>query len=297
MSKKKIVIAGGTGLIGRSLALHSQTLGHEVVTLSRRQSHHVIGRAARWDGRTVGPWKEELVGADIVVNLCGANIGEGRWTPARKDEIRTSRIQPAQCLIAALDEVGTRPKLLQASAVGFYGTGDTPMTETDEAGGDFLAELAIEWEAQTAAYPGPWVTARFGVILSPKGGVLPRLSLPFKLFVGGPLGSGNQWFSWVTLDDAVRAVMFALDTDMVGPVNVVAPNPVTNRELARTLGTVLHRPGRLPTPAFALRTLLGEQADLLLEGQRVLPQKLLEYGFNFDQATVLSALQALLESR
>jgi uncharacterized protein (TIGR01777 family) len=291
----KIVLAGGSGLIGRAIAQHAQTLGYEVVTLSRGKPQGNSGRIVHWDGKTLGPWQTELEEADIVVNLCGASIGEGRWTQARKREIRESRLLPTQRLFEAIAQAGVRPQFLQASAVGFYGPTHTPVDETSGPGSDFLAELALEWEAQTAGYRGPCLIARFGIVLAPEGGVLPRLSLPFKLFVGGPLGSGNQWFPWVSLSDAVRALFYALDKGLTGPLNVVAPGAVTNRELARALGQTLNRPAFLPTPAFALRALLGEQACLLLEGQRVLPKKLQDFGFEFTHPDIQSALQTALK--
>lgn len=295
MLNKKIVIAGGTGLIGSALALHAQASGHEVIILSRGRSNIRAGRLVQWDARTPGRWLEEIEQADIVVNLCGANIGAGRWTQARKREIRESRFLPAKCLLEAITQVGTQPHLLQASAVGFYGPTETPVDEAARPGNDFLADLAVEWEDQTAPYAGPCLIARFGVVLAPQGGVLPRLCLPFRLFVGGPLGSGEQWFPWVSLDDTVGAMVFALERGMTGPLNIVAPAPVANRYLAQALGETLNRPSFMPTPGFALRALLGEQASLLLEGQCVTPRKLLESGFEFSHPDIHTALQAALK--
>jgi len=290
-----MVIAGGTGLIGSALALHAQASGYDVVILSRGSARIKAGRLVQWDGRTHGPWLEEMERADIVVNLCGANIGAGRWTTSRKREITESRILPARCLLEAIAHVGTQPQLLQASAVGFYGPSETPVDEANGAGNDFLAELACEWEDQIAPYTGPCLIARFGVVLAAQGGVLPRLCLPFRLFVGGRLGTGEQWFPWVSIDDTVRAMVFALEREMTGPLNIVAPTPLANRDLAQALGDILNRPSFIPTPGFALRALLGEQACLLLEGQCVTPRKLLESGFEFSHPDICAALQAALK--
>ena len=260
-----MVIAGGTGLIGSALALHAQASGHDVVILSRGSARIKAGRLVQWDGRTHGPWLEEMEQADIVVNLCGANIGAGRWTKSRKREIKDSRILPAQCLlIPSLRSVPNRscwhPRWILR-------THRNTVDEANAAGNDFLAELAREWEDQIAPYTGPCLIARFGVVLAAQGGVLPRLRLPFRLFVGGRLGTGEQWFPWVSLDDTVRAVVFALERGMTGPLNIVAPTPLANRDLAQALGDILNRPSFIPTPAFALRA-LGEQACLLLRATR-----------------------------
>ena len=294
MTGKKMVIAGGTGLIGRALATHAHQHGYEVIVLSRRQTSIGVGGTVVWDGRTAGPWQDALEDAQFVVNLCGASIGEGRWTAARKAEIRDSRLSTSRCLIEAVEAGGQRPKLLQASAIGFYGPGSETVDETSDAGNDYLSDLAVAWETEANAYSGPMVLARFGVVLDGSGGALPRMALPFRIFCGGKLGSGNQWFSWVTLDDAVRAILFALTESLNGPVNIVSPNPVTNGDLAHALGQALHRPALIPTPAWALRMLLGEQACLLLEGQRVMPSKLNTAGFAFAHPEIGEALETLL---
>lgn len=293
MNKSKMIIAGGSGLIGRALARHADGLGWDVAVLSREEKSVGVGQTVVWDGETSGAWVRLLGDADVVVNLCGASIGQGRWTQKRKAEIRDSRILSSRCLIEAIGQSGRTPKLLQASAVGFYGAGTETLTEEDGPGDDYLSRLAIEWEAATEHYPGQRVLARFGVVLDTEEGALPKMVLPFKWFAGGKLGSGHQWFSWIALQDAVNAIMFALNEGLTGPVNIVAPNPITNRAFAQALGQALHRPSFLSTPGVALRAILGEQATLLLEGQKVVPDKLINAGFKFAYRDVESALAAL----
>jgi uncharacterized protein (TIGR01777 family) len=292
----KLVIAGGTGLIGSALAAHAEASEHDVVILSRSAPVSDIGRTVIWDGQTRDGWVTELEDADVVINLCGANIGRGRWTSARKAEIRNSRIAPAQCLISALQTLSDQPKYLQASAVGFYGTGDTPVDESSTAGDDYLARLAVEWEASARSYAGPWTIARFGVVLATNEGALPTMALPFKLFVGGKLGRGDQWFSWITLEDAVSALLFCIHQDLRGEVNIVAPRPVTNHEFTRALAAALNRPSILTAPEFALRILLGEQASLMLGGQKAMPSRLRDAGFTFVDPAIGPALQKLMST-
>ena len=294
MNRTKLVIAGGTGLIGQALAKHAIELDWDVVILARRHTHSAAGRVVIWDGHSSGEWCNELSDATMVVNLCGASIGEGRWTDNRKDEIRDSRILPTRCLVEALEQSEHSPKLLQASAVGFYGIGDQTVDETANPGDDYLSSLSVEWEAEANGYAGPKILARFGVVLDAQAGALPRMLMPFKLFIGGPLGTGRQWFSWVTLNDAVRAIVHTLTPDISGPVNIVAPNPVTNQELTSAIGQCLHRPSLFPTPGFVLRTLLGEQATLVLDGQKVIPKVLNESGFRFEHPDIDSALRSIL---
>ena len=294
MNRTKLVIAGGTGLIGQALAKHAIELDWDVVILARRHPQSAAGRVVIWDGHSPGKWCDELSDATMVVNLCGASIGEGRWTDNRKDEIRDSRILPTRCLVEALEQSEHSPKLLQASAVGFYGIGDQTVDETANPGDDYLSSLSVEWEAEANGYAGPKILARFGVVLDAQAGALPRMLMPFKLFIGGPLGTGRQWFSWVTLNDAVRAIVHTLTSDISGPVNIVAPNPVTNQELTSAIGQCLHRPSLFPTPGFVLRTLLGEQATLVLDGQKVIPKVLNESGFRFEHPDIDSALRSIL---
>ena len=290
----KIVIAGGTGLIGHALAQRALSLNHDVTVLSRTSPTNSEVRTVSWDGKSVGPWVSELSGADVVVNLCGASIGEGRWTRARKQEIRASRIDPALCLIEAMAQSGSQPTYIQASAIGFYGADNKTVDEQSPAGDDYLAQLAIEWEAQADAYPGPVIIPRFGVVLATEGGAFPKMIMPFRLFLGGPLGDGQQWLSWCTLSDSIDALLFLIANSITGKVNVVTPHPVTNSELAQVIGHSLRRPAKLRTPTWLMNTLLGEQSVLLLAGQRVLPGRLTELGFQFKHADIDSALNHLL---
>ncbi len=302
----RVIIAGGTGLIGRALARSLVADGHQVAVLTRRPEPRPGGLPGEvalvaWDGRTIQEWAQQLEGADGVVNLAGAGLADQRWTPERKRIIRESRIQPGKVLAQAVEQASQRPKVfVQASAVGYYGPcGDEVVTEEHPPGDDFLARLCVEWEASSASVEALGVRRaiiRTGVVLSREGGALPRMVLPVRLFVGGPLGSGRQYLPWIHIADHVRAVRFLLEQEGAsGPYNLTAPNPVTNREFMRLLGRVLGRPAFLPVPALALRILFGEMATVLLDGQRAVPQRLLEAGFAFRFPQAAEALQDLLE--
>jgi uncharacterized protein (TIGR01777 family) len=241
------------------------------------------------------------VGPDAVVNLAGASIADGRWTAERKAVLRASRIDATRALVEALAKMNVRPSVLvSASAIGIYGNrGDELLTEESRAGADFLAELARDWEAEALkaeALGIRVVLARLGIILSREGGALAKVLLPFKLGAGGRLGSGQQWMSWVTLDDVVGILRMAIEKVAVrGAVNVVAPQPVKNAEFTKVLAKALHRPALFPAPGFALRLALGEMADaLLLSGQRVAPQRAEQAGFRFAHADLTTALGAVL---
>ncbi len=289
----KYVIAGGTGLIGQALAARCHAAADEVVILTRRKHVEGPGRVVAWDGKEAGAWTEELATADVVVNLCGASAGEGRWTDARKAELRASRLQPGRALVAAINAGPGSPLYLQASAVGFYGFGREPKTEHDGAGDDFLARLAVDWEACAHVCRAPAAILRFGVVLSRRGGAFPRMLLPFRLCAGGPLGSGEQWLSWIHLDDVVAALRHVVAQRIAGVVNVTAPLPVTNAVFSAAIGRAFSRPNWLRIPQRAFRLLLGEQADLLLRGQHVVPQRLHDEGFVFRYADISAALNEL----
>jgi uncharacterized protein len=242
-----------------------------------------------------------MEGADVVIHLSGASIGEGRWTAARKDVLRSSRVDSTRLLVDALEKVRQKPRVfLCASAVGFYGNrGDEILTEASERGTGFLALLARDWEAESLRAEASGIRTvqmRFGVILSAVGGALPRMIVPFRLGVGGRLGSGRQWMPWIALEDAVEMIRAMIaDEGLRGPVNVVAPEPVQNAEFTRVLARVLHRAAILPAPAFALRMALGEMADsLLLVSQRVLPERLVAAKYAFRFADLEFALRAIL---
>jgi uncharacterized protein (TIGR01777 family) len=300
----KILVTGSTGLVGTALVSALAGAGHTVCRLLRPES---AARGEAKDGFDV-PWNPttgELggaaVGADAVVNLAGASIAGGRWTAERKALLRSSRVDTTRALVTALAKMNARPRVLvSASAIGYYGSrGDELLTEESATGRDFLPSLAQEWEAEAVkaeALGIRVVRARFGIILARNGGALAKMLLPFKLGVGGRMGSGQQWMSWVTLEDVVGILRIALENGTAqGAVNVVAPGAVRNAEFTRELARALHRPALFPAPAFALRLALGEMAGtLLLSSQRVVPQKLQQLGYRFLHPDLAVALAAVL---
>lgn len=301
-----VVIAGGSGLIGRALAADLAGRGHQVTVLSRRPGDVAAPglpagvTVAHWDGRSAGGWADLADGADAIVNLAGAGIGGGRWTAGRKQAIRHSRLEAGQAVIEAVKRAARKPRVVvQSSAIGYYGPrGDEAVTEESPPAGDFLAGVCIEWERTTAGVVDMGVrhvVVRSGLVLSVEGGSFPRLLLPFRLFAGGPLGSGRQWYAWIHMADEVAAIRFLIENEAAqGAFNLTAPQPATNREFAATLGRVMCRPALVPAPAFALRLVLGELAGLVLTGQRVLPQRLSALGFNFRFPALEGALKDLL---
>jgi len=300
----KILVAGSTGLLGTALVSALARAGHTVCRLVRPQS--TVGSGTK-EGFDVA-WNPETgelggagVGADAVVNLAGASIADGRWTADRKKLLRTSRIDTTRALVEALAKMNARPSVIvSASAIGVYGDrGDETLTEESKPGKDFLAGLTQEWEAEALkaeALGIRVVLARFGIILAPAGGALPKMMLPFKFGAGGRIGNGQQWMSWVTIDDVVGILRFALEkTSVKRAINTVAPQPVQNAEFTKMLSAAMHRPALFPAPAFALRLLLGEMADaLLLSSQRVAPQALEKLGYRFLHADLSSALATVL---
>ncbi|HTT34103.1 MAG TPA: TIGR01777 family oxidoreductase [Methylomirabilota bacterium] len=299
----KILVTGSTGLVGTALSAALARDGHTVCRLLRPQSK----RATSKDGFDVAwnPVTGELggagVGADGVVNLAGVSIADGRWSAQRKELLRSSRIDTTRALINALAKMSARPRVLvSASAIGIYGSrGDEVLTEESAPGTDFLSGLAREWEVEALkaeALGIRVVLARFGIILSRTGGALPRMVLPFRFGAGGKLSSGKQWMSWVTLEDVVGILKFALENSAArGAINVVAPAAVQNAEFTKVLAKAMHRPALFPAPAFALRLALGEMADaLLLSSQRVRPQKLQQLGYAFLHSELSVALRAVL---
>lgn len=281
----RVAISGSSGLIGNALAAHLRARGDEPFGLSR-------------------PLRSKAFeGADAIVHLAGAGIGDKRWSPQRKAEIRSSRIDNTALIAEALAR-GAGPKILiSGSAIGIYGDrGDEVLTESSALPGEsrsYLAEVARDWEAATRPAGAAGVRVahlRTGVVLSRDGGALARMLVPFRLGLGGRIGSGRQWWSWISIDDAVRAIAFLLDHELNGPVNLTAPNPARNADFARALGKALHRPAVLPLPAFAPKLLLGAELahELLLTSARVEPARLLDAGFAFDHATLDDALRAVL---
>jgi len=305
----RVVITGGSGLIGAALARDLGASGHDVVVLSRDpgrlRSLPQNVRAARWDGTSADGWAELAAGPDTaIVHLAGESIAGGRWTAERKRRISTSRLQSSAAVAEAISRAAVKPRvLLQGSAVGYYGPcGDEEVAEEHPPGDDFLARLCVEWEAATAATPAIEAVGvrrailRTGVVLARDGGALPKMALPFRLMLGGPLGSGRQWLPWIHLADEVGAIRFLLENDAArGPFNLTAPNPARNRDLGAALGRALHRPSRLPTPAFDLQLALGEMAGMLLHGQRAVPRALLALGYRFRFPDLGPALADLLD--
>ncbi len=299
----KVIVTGGTGLIGTALAEALVARGDAVVVTSRSPSTASVPRGvetAAWDARSAEALTPVVEGADAVVHLVGEGIGDGRWSAARKQRIRDSRVDSSAAVAAAIAAATARPRtLLQGSAVGFYGDrGDERLTEGSAAGDGFLAEVCGEWEAASAPVEEGGtrrVLLRTGVVLANEGGALPRMALPFRLFAGGPVGSGGQWVPWIHIADEVGAILHLLDTPAAsGPVNLTAPGEATNRALSKALGKVLSRPSFLPAPAFAMKLLLGEMSQLLLASQRVVPQELDAGGYSFRFPSIEGALSDLL---
>ncbi len=298
----KVMIAGATGFVGTRLVTRLLDRKDEVVVLTRDAAR---ARQLEGPGCTITTYADIAAtppeGVDAVVNLAGENLFARRWNPAFKETIRKSRIDATRSIVEALRRTATRPAVLvNASATGFYGPhGDENLTEDAPAGSDFLAGVCKEWEeaAQPAADAGTRVVLlRTGVVLGRDGGALAQMVTPFRMFVGGPVGSGSQWLSWIHIDDLAGILLHALDTtSLSGPLNGTAPNPRTNREFSAALGKALGRPSWLPMPGFAMRMAVGEVAEVILTGQRVLPKKALDSGFVFRFPDLDAALKDLMQ--
>ena len=294
----RTILAGGTGFLGR--ALHTRLRGrtHDVTVLTRRAPANPAQVPWTPDG-SAGAWAAVFDGADVVVNLCGEGIADARWSEARKQALRDSRVLSTRSVVAAIRAASRPPALLvNASGIGYYGDrGSELVTESTPAGNDFLARLCVEWEeeAHQAAPHARVATIRSGLVLDDSGGALKRMLLPFRLGVGGRLGSGQQFFPWIHLDDWVGLVVSILEArDASGPFNVTSPQPVTNAEFTRALGRALNRPAVIPVPSLGLRLALGELADSLLTGQRAIPARAQQMGFQFTFTTIDQALRNLL---
>ncbi|HTO93518.1 MAG TPA: TIGR01777 family oxidoreductase [Bacteroidota bacterium] len=298
----KIVVAGGTGFVGGAVIERLRSGGHDVVALARDTSRAALPagvQCVRWDGETVGAWAPHVREADAVVNLAGASLAGGRWTSWRKREILASRVNATRALLDAMAGGERTPRVyVSSSAVGYYGdveSGD--VTEDHPPGFGFLADVCVRWEQEALAASGLGarvVILRTGVVLGSGGGALPRMMLPFRLFAGGPVGSGRQAFPWIHRDDVADIVAFAISRDDVrGPLNVTAPEAVDMRGFCAALGRALSRPSWLPVPPFVLRAALGEMADMLLTGQRVVPARLTMLGYTFRYPTLAPALASI----
>jgi uncharacterized protein (TIGR01777 family) len=295
----KILVTGATGLVGTALVAALARDGHVVCRLVRPKTKTEGGAPGTFDvawNPETGELDGAAVGAEAVINLGGASIADGRWSEARKKVLRASRVDATRALVMALGKMNAKPDVLvSASAIGYYGNrGDEVLTEESAPGNNFLADISKDWEAEALRaeqFRTRVILARFGIVLSKDGGALPKMMLPFKLGLGGRIGSGEQWMSWIALADVVEILRFALSNrELRGPVNVVAPHPVRNTEFTKTLAAALHRPALLPAPAFALRLAMGEMADaLLLSSQRVVPEKLNKADYRFSNPDLASS--------
>jgi uncharacterized protein (TIGR01777 family) len=304
----RVFVTGGTGLIGVRLVRALRQRGDEVVVLSRRpDAWQRVGpdvATVAGDATAPGPWQDRLAECDAVINLAGAGIFDRRWDEAYKATIRDSRVRSTESVAAALAKQpsradGTPKVLVNGSAIGYYGPhGDEELTEDSPPGGDFMAQVCVAWEAAArAAEPAGVRVAviRTGVVLDKAGGALKQLLTPFKLGVGGPVGSGKQYMSWIHHADEVGILLLALDRpEARGPLNATAPEPVTNKQFGKALGAALGRPAVVPTPAFGLRLLLGEVAGMVTTGQRVLPKRAVALGYRFQYPEIGPALRQLV---
>jgi uncharacterized protein (TIGR01777 family) len=305
----RVIITGGTGLIGSALVKNLANDGHHVHILSRnpRQTEALPATVHfhKWDGKTANGWGQLADGADAIINLAGESVsGEGffpsKWSWKRKKLILQSRVEAGEAVMEAIKGATNKPKvLIQSSAVGYYGTqtGEQDVTEDFPAGNDYLADVCKQWEASTAEAEKLGVrrpVVRTGVVLSADGGALPRMALPFKMKAGGILGSGKQFLPWIHLDDEISAIRFLINNETAnGVFNLSAPNPVTNKEMSKELGKVLGNIVPIPVPGFAFKTMFGEVSTIVLDGQRAVPSRLLELGYTFKYTTIAGALRAI----
>ena len=302
---KRIVMTGATGLIGTRVVRALHRRGDSVTVLTRNPKRATErlpeGVAAlKWMTEDEDDWTAAVDGADALIHLAGESIAEERWTDEYKKRIYDSRIATANRLIDAVEKAATRPQVLvSVSAVGYYGdSGDSEVDENTDPGNDFLAALCTDWEAavhRAGQYGMRVVTPRLGLVLADDGGVLEKLLTPFKMFAGGPVGNGEQWFPWVHIEDVVGIILHSLDNDSVeGALNAVSPGLIRNREFAVALGDALNRPARFSVPAFVIKLAMGELGETLLGGQRAIPRRTIESGYEFSYQTIESALTDLV---
>ncbi len=297
----RIFITGANGFVGTNLCRSFVKQGHQVSGLIRGEGKQLPEGVSRVIGESTKPgkWQESVAGHDVLINLAGASIFK-RWDKEYKQLLRDSRLLTTKNLVEAIPkESDPKIVLLSTSAVGYYGSrGDEELDENAPAGDDFLARLAIDWESEAfkAREKGVRVViTRFGIVLGKDGGALEQMAMPFRFFVGGPLGNGRQWFSWIHIEDLIRAAQFVISRpDIDGAVNFTAPDPIRNMDLAKAIGTVMHRPSFMPAPAFMIKLLMGELGSVILNGQRVLPGVLQSKGFNFAFPDVETALRNVL---
>jgi uncharacterized protein (TIGR01777 family) len=299
----KILITGGTGFVGTQLTSRLIQDRHEVTILTRslkgaKGSSSGISYL-EGDPTKKGPWQEAIKNHDAIINLAGASIFS-KWTDKHKKAIRESRVSTTQNIVEGIPSHPSKKiTLLSTSAVGYYGfTRDEELVEDSPPGNDFLARIAVEWEGEAlkAREKGARVvTTRFGIVLGEKGGALSQMIPLFKKYIGGPIGTGKQWFSWIHIKDLAEAFTFLLKhPEILGPVNVCSPNPVRNKDLAKALGKALHKPSFMPAPGFMIKLVLGEFGSVILEGQRVIPRRLQENGFNFQYPDIEKALESIV---
>ena len=299
----KIFITGGTGFVGSHLTSRLLQEGNEVTILTRSVRGPEKGTAGisyvQGDPTRKGPWQEAIGNHEVIINLAGASIFS-RWTEEQKKAIRESRIHTTRNIVEGiLSPAAEKITLFSTSAVGYYGfCGDEELIEDSPPGKDFLSRLAVEWEGEALKAKEkrmPVVLMRFGIVLGEKGGALGQMIPLFKKYIGGPIGSGKQWFSWIYIQDLADAIVFLTKhPEISGPVNMCSPNPVRNRDLAKSLGKALHRPSFLAAPGFMVKWVLGEFGSVILQGQRVIPRKLLDHGFVFQYPEIDKALQSIM---
>lgn len=302
----KIAISGGTGFVGRALTKELLRLGHDVYVLTRKPPQEKSGKKltfVEWMSPGANP-AALLEGVDFFINLAGESISSGRWTKERKKRILESRMTTTEEVLRILEILEKKPKaLINASAIGYYGTSlSSTFTEADmTSGNDFLAQTTASWEKaalEVEKLGVRTVLMRFGIILGRDGGALPQMVLPYTFFAGGTIGSGKQWVSWIHIEDVVRAIIFSMENEKIfGPVNFTAPQPVTMKKFGKTIGKVLRRPHWFPVPSFFMRLAMGEMSLLVVEGQRVLPKKLLHAGFQFSYEKIEDALGNIFNSK
>ena len=292
----KIAVTGSSGLIGSALVKRLTKQGHQVIRLVRRSP--IAEDEIRWnpDGSSLPAESlTTLAGSDAVIHLSGAGVGDKRWSAAYKNEILKSRTDSTATIVSAINELGI-PRFLSASAIGWYGeTGNREVTEEDRAGDDFLADVCRQWEESAGQASAVTTFMRTGLVFAAKGGALGRMVPLFKAGLGGKLGDGKQWWSWISLNDEIRAIDFLLNNELAGPVNLTSPFPATNSEVTAALARALHRPALFPAPAFAIKVALGGFSTEVLGSKRVAPTALLQAGFTFDNPHIGPALEELVD--